>query len=129
MYAAVYVKVLYDGLGEWMDQFRCKNLIFQQDNAAVHTAKTVKNYFATKNIDVLPWPARSPDLNIIENCWGELSRRVFSEGRQFDHVADLKLAISEEWEKLDISVIQNLYDSLPRRMVEVLKNHGGGTHY
>ena len=37
MYAAVYVKVLDDGLGEWMDQFRCKNLIFQQDNAAVHT--------------------------------------------------------------------------------------------
>ena len=39
MNAAVCVKVLDDGLGEWMDQFTCKNLIFQQDNAAVHTAK------------------------------------------------------------------------------------------
>ena len=56
-------------------------MIFQQDNAAVHTAKGVKNFFNEKNIEVLEWPARSPDLNIIENCWGHLAREVYCGNR------------------------------------------------
>ena len=38
-----------------------EKFIFQQDNAAVHTAKIIKNYFDTHDIKVLTWPARSPD--------------------------------------------------------------------
>src|SRR5438093_8238261 len=37
-------------------------LRFQQDNAPPHTAKTTKRFFSDNNINVLPWPASSPDL-------------------------------------------------------------------
>ena len=41
-------------------------LIFQQDLAPAHTAKSIKTWFNDRGITVLDWPANSPDLNPIE---------------------------------------------------------------
>jgi len=40
---------------------------YQQDNAPCHKSKVVLNWFKENNVDVIPWPARSPDLNPIEH--------------------------------------------------------------
>ena len=59
----------------------------------------VKSYFQANNIPLLKWPARSPDMNIIENSWGDLSRVVFAKGRQFSNINELEECILVEWGK------------------------------
>ena len=41
--------------------------VFQQDNARHHTALVTQQ--ALQSVDMLPWPARSPDLSPIEHVW------------------------------------------------------------
>ncbi|GFV25953.1 transposable element Tcb1 transposase [Trichonephila clavipes] len=41
--------------------------IFQQDNARLHVACIVQRFFVNHQIELLPWPARSPHLLPIEN--------------------------------------------------------------
>ncbi len=46
-----------DGLGWW--------LVFQHDNVPKHTSLLVKNYLQKSKVNVLDWPAQSPDSNPI----------------------------------------------------------------
>ncbi|GFU23724.1 transposable element Tcb1 transposase [Trichonephila clavipes] len=39
--------------------------IFQQDNARSHVSRIVQKFFVNDHIELLPWPARSPDLSLI----------------------------------------------------------------
>jgi len=77
----------------------------------------------------MPWPARSPDLNPIENVWGVLSRRVYRNGRQFSDVKELKGAIGDEWTKMERELRYNLVKSMTKRCVQVLERGGKKTDY
>ncbi|KAA8493874.1 Transposable element Tc3 transposase [Porphyridium purpureum] len=92
------------------------NMVFQQDNAPVHTSRLVKNFMNDENVELLDWPAYSPDFNIIENLWGILARKVYEGARQYQTVLELKNAILQAWETLDQPVMANLYASLPKRI-------------
>jgi hypothetical protein len=53
-----------------------KDVYFQQGNNPKHTFKTAKLWFSTKKVDVLPWPASSLDMDIIEHVWDHLDHLV-----------------------------------------------------
>jgi hypothetical protein len=82
-----------------------------------------------QGIRVLSWPSLSPDLNIIENVWGILTRRVYRNGRQFNTINELKTAISEEWERLTITELRKLFATIPSRIFQVINRNGGLTKY
>ncbi|GFX13588.1 transposable element Tcb1 transposase [Trichonephila clavipes] len=50
--------------------------IFQQDNARSHMTRIVQRFFVNHQIELLNWPARSPDLSPIENTWSMVAQRL-----------------------------------------------------
>lgn len=119
-----YVLASRDWYGMDPDTF-----IFQQDNASVHTAHAVKNFFSEKNITVLDWPANSPDLNPIEHLWTYLKGHLSAQDQQPKSMEELWERIQDIWTKIPIEYIQNLYRSMPERMSEVVRVRGGNTKY
>ncbi|KFM64867.1 Transposable element Tc1 transposase, partial [Stegodyphus mimosarum] len=55
--------------------------VFQQDNARPHTARIVKSFFAAQQVQLLPWPACSPDMSPIEHVWDVIGRRLARDPR------------------------------------------------
>lgn len=40
------------------------------NSSSDHTSKVTKNTLEGKNIDVIDWPGKYSNLNIIEDVWG-----------------------------------------------------------
>lgn len=104
-----------------------RGLIFQQDNATSHRARRTQQFLEENNIEVLPWPAQSPDLNPIENLWSHLQQEVDRIPVQgFDGLWEAALNV---WQNLPQGLIDNLINSMPRRVEAVITARGGPTKY
>lgn len=102
--------------------------IFQQDGAPCHKSRLVSSFLDKSKICAISdWPAQSPDLNIIEPLWADLKARVAS--CRPTNIETLWKISEEQWEMIPVSKIKNLYESMPRRIEEVIKNKGMNTRY
>ena len=54
--------------------------ILMHDNARPHVARICRQFPNRNNVNVLPWPAVSPDMNPIEHIWNYLGRKFALEG-------------------------------------------------
>ena len=102
--------------------------ICQQDGARCHTSRSTRDWLSEQGLETLdPWPANSPDLNIIENVWALLKERVYRRG--FRTQQGLLRVVKDEWEKIELDEIRKLVLSMPNRLQQVLDRNGGYTDY
>ena len=103
--------------------------LFQEDNARPHTARVSTDNLEQNNINVLPWPSKSPDLNSIEHLWDQLDRRVSQQQPPYQTHYQLRQMLQQEWRTIPRSNVRNLIESMPRRCRAVLAARGGHTRY
>ncbi|GFY32825.1 transposable element Tcb1 transposase [Trichonephila clavipes] len=97
--------------------------IYQQDNARPHTAGLSQQ--CLQRYDVLPWPARSPDLSPIEHVWDALGRHL----QPSRDTGELTAQMRRLWQDLPQGVISDLIESMPRRISACIAARGGFTTY
>ncbi|GFV77608.1 transposable element Tcb1 transposase [Trichonephila clavipes] len=83
----------------------------------------------SEGIQRLVWPARSPDLNPIENVWDALGRQVAGRNDPPTNKNTLICALTEEWDKLPQQLLGNVVQSMVRRVECCITLHGGHIPY
>ncbi len=121
-----YIRILDNEMRPSADQlFPRQNWIFQHDNDPKHASRATREYMEDYEIDVLPWPANSPDLNPIENLWSYLDYQL--KGRTPNNAQELFQILYEAWLNLPQDYLQNLVSSMKRRCEAVISVRGRST--
>ncbi|KAK7116376.1 hypothetical protein V1264_002066 [Littorina saxatilis] len=102
---------------------------FQHDNARPHTARLTTNFLAANNVNTLPWPSLSPDLNPIEHAWDELGRRLNARVNAPPNRRQLFQALQQEWDNIPQQTLRRLIASMPRRCQAEIDSRGSHTRY
>ncbi|GFT14556.1 transposable element Tc1 transposase [Trichonephila clavipes] len=116
-----HVRLFRGGVG---DKF-----VFMDDNATCHRTLAVQDCLDSEGIQRLVWPARSPDLNPIENVWDALERQVAGRNYPPTNKNTLIRALTEEWDKLPQQLLDNVVQSMVRRVECCITLHGGHIPY
>ena len=104
-------------------------VVFQQDNDPKHTSRLAQEWFQQSGIEVLDWPAQSPDLNPIEHLWFHLKQRLNGYETEAISMYEVWQRVEKGWNAIPMEVCLGLIESMPRRVAAVLKAKGGYTRY
>jgi len=72
------------------------------------------NWFKKNKINTLDWPATSPDLNVIENIWDIIDKKLTN--YHPTTVDELQQLILKLWTEIPVETCQNLVQSISRRL-------------
>ncbi|GFX50010.1 transposable element Tc1 transposase [Trichonephila clavipes] len=103
--------------------------IFQQNNAGPHVKLFVQRFFVNHQIELLSWPARSPDLSPIENTSSMVAQRLTQITPTAAPPDQLWQRVEAAWSAVPQEHIQSLFESMPRRVAAVISNNGSYSGY
>ena len=100
--------------------------VFMHDNASAHQGADAI-FRAHHQAYITDWPAKSPDLNIIENVWGLMATHLAT--KVFESVDEFKQEVSNAWASIPPKVLRKLSMSVRDRMRAVIREGGDITEY
>ena len=123
-----YKKLLEDHLLPELTKINCQ-MVFMQDNAPCHKARTVLQFFADHDITTMDWPAQSPDSNPIENLWSIIKQRRAKKYGMPTTKNELIEQIFEIWDNIDAELKKKLAESVFKRLIKIIENNGKQLDY
>ena len=129
--AELYRQILSEDFMETLRYYELSvsDIIFQQDNDLKHTVLLTKEWFDDNNVEVLPWPPQSPDLNPIEHLWNDVDRRLRALNVTIRGKDALWEHISQIWNETALETCTKLIESMPERVKDVINAKGGYTRW
>lgn len=88
-----------------------------------------QNFLEANKVEVLPWPAYSPDLSPTEHLWDTLDRKVRARDPPPNSLTQMRQAFAEEWNIITIATVNYLIQSMTRHIRAVIDARGGHTRY
>lgn len=134
MDSVTYCEILPRMIENLKEKFGSEDFYIIHDNARFSTSKYTMQFIKENNYEkyFINIPPYSPDVNIIENCWAILKRKVrkhcFKHGQTTNQEEFQELA-QRKWKSISSVIMSNLYTSLPVRMREILSVEGNLARY
>lgn len=104
-----------------------RNWELLEDGDSKHTSKLCTGWKAENGVEVIDWPANSPDCNPIENVWAYLKAKLRK--KNYNSLDHLIANIKREWKQLSVDYARKLSESMDRRCQAVIDNGGDWTLY
>ncbi|GFY26516.1 transposable element Tcb1 transposase [Trichonephila clavipes] len=91
--------------------------------------RIAQRFFVNHQIEMLPWPARSPDLSPIENMGSMVAQRLTQITPPAATPDQLWQRVEAAWFAVPLEHIQSLFELMSRRVEAVISNNGGYSGY
>jgi transposase len=129
--AELYTNILKEEMMDTIKFYKLKKeeIVFQHDNDPKHTSNLAKETLSKLKIEVMSWPAQSPDLNPIEHLWDHIKKNLKIDKRIFGTEDELWDQVQEEMKAENRDVCRKIIATMPERVIDVIRAKGGYTKW
>ena len=105
-----------------------RSWIWQQDGAKAHTARNTVAWLSENTPEFITptnWPAKSPDLNVMDySIWSLLLSHLQTNRDAINTIEDLKIALTFAWDNISLDCLRKCTSSWVKRLHRCVELEG-----